>query len=74
MSIPKIINQLWIGDRPRPVNAMNSIRDMNPSYKYMLWNEESIKANLVINPKYKRKIEQHHGQIEELDVDGLDQN
>ena len=59
MSIPKIINQLWIGDRPRPVNAMNSIRDMNPSYKYMLWNEESIKANLVINPKYKRKIEEH---------------
>ena len=59
MSIPKIIHQLWIGDKPRPINAMNSIRDMNTSYRYMLWNEETIKNNLKVYPRYQRKIEGH---------------
>tara|TARA_R110002096_G_scaffold27366_2_gene83880 strand:+ start:1401 stop:2291 length:891 start_codon:yes stop_codon:yes gene_type:complete len=59
MSIPKIIHQLWIGDKPCPINAMNTIKNMNPSYEYLLWNEELIKEKLKVYPRYQRKIEGH---------------
>ena len=32
MKVPKIIHQLWIGDAPMPINAMNSVKNMNPDY------------------------------------------
>ena len=59
MKVPKIINQLWIGDKPPPINAMNSIRIMNPTYEYILWNEELIEKRLKIPNRYQRKIENH---------------
>lgn len=60
MSVPKIIHQLWIGQRPAPLNAMKSIKQMNPDYEYMFWNEELIKDKLFINPRYQRKLEEHN--------------
>ena len=59
MSVPKIIHQLWIGDRDLPINAMNSVKNMNPDYKYMFWCETTIAQNLNIKPRYQRKIEEH---------------
>jgi len=59
MKVPKIINQLWIGDKPAPMNAMNSIKNMNPDYEYILWNEELIEKRLKIPSRYQRKIENH---------------
>ena len=59
MKVPKIINQLWIGNRPAPINAMNSIKNMNPDYEYILWNEELIEKRLKIPSRYQRKIENH---------------
>lgn len=57
--VPKIIHQLWIGDKPPPINAMNSIRNKNPDYEYNLWNEELIEEKLKIPKRYQRKIENH---------------
>ena len=28
MTVPKIIHQLWVGDKPMPINAMNTIKNM----------------------------------------------
>ena len=55
MSVPKIIHQLWIGDKPAPFNLMNSVKDMNPEYEYILWNEDNLKE-LAITKKYSQKI------------------
>ena len=57
--VPKIIHQLWIGDKPPPTNAMNTIRNKNPDYEYNLWNEELIEEKLKIPKRYQRKIENH---------------
>lgn len=59
MSVPKIIHQLWIGEKPAPINAMNSIKNMNPDFEYMFWNEKMIEDKLTIPPRYQRKIENH---------------
>ena len=55
--VPKIIHQLWIGEKQPPLNAMNSVRDMNPDFEYWFWNEELIKERLKIPKKYKMKID-----------------
>jgi len=59
MTIPKIIHQIWIGDKPMPINAMNTVKNMNPDYVYMFWCEKTIEDNLKIHPRYQRKIEEH---------------
>ncbi len=55
MSVPKIIHQLWIGPKSIPINAMNTIKQDNPDYDYILWNEEKLEE-LTIPKKYKQKI------------------
>ena len=57
--IPKIIHQLWIGEKPAPINAMNKVRDMNPHCEYMFWNEDKIKEDLKVSREYNRKIVSH---------------
>ncbi len=59
MKVPKIIHQLWIGDKPSPINAMNSVKNMNPNFEYMFWNEKTIEEKLDIQPTYQRKIDEH---------------
>ena len=55
MSIPKIIHQLWIGDAPMPINAMNSVKNINHDFKYMFWHEKTIEEKLEIKPRYQSK-------------------
>jgi len=44
MPIPKIIQQMWIGDQSiRPSRLMHTWQDKNPSCVYMLWTEENLK-------------------------------
>tara|TARA_R110002074_G_scaffold322262_1_gene492799 strand:+ start:1435 stop:2250 length:816 start_codon:yes stop_codon:yes gene_type:complete len=57
MSIPKILHQLWIGDKPMPSVLMDKVKSDNEDCKYMLWNEELIKSKLKINKKYQQKID-----------------
>ena len=40
--IPKIIHQIWIGTKPRPVNMMDTWKNMNPGFEYIFWNETEI--------------------------------
>ena len=51
MNIPKIIHQIWIGNKPPPINLMNTWKEKNPDYEYILWNE-----NEFIKRKSKHRI------------------
>lgn len=59
MKVPKIIHQIWIGDKAMPINAMNTVKNMNPDYEYMFWCEKTIEEKLKIHPRYQRKIDEH---------------
>ncbi len=59
MKVPKIIHQLWIGEAPIPINAMNSVKNMNSDFEYMFWCESTISEKLEIKPRYQRKIDEH---------------
>jgi len=61
MSIPKIIHQLWIGDKPRPSKLMDTWRDKNPDFEYICWNEEEMQKRKFIF-KCQKKI----NEIEEI--------
>ena len=47
--IPKIIHQLWIGDKPAPLKWMRSWHEKNPGWLYRLWTEKDIRAEKWIN-------------------------
>ena len=57
--IPKIIHQLWIGDKPAPTKMMDTWRDMNPDYEYVRWSEDLIRER---NIKFvcKNRIHEMH--------------
>ena len=43
MAIPKILHQMWIGDKTkRPIRLMETWKDLNPSCVYMLWTDENL--------------------------------
>jgi mannosyltransferase OCH1-like enzyme len=57
MHIPKIIHQLWIGNKPAPTKFMNSWKEKHPDFEYIFWNEnELVKRNF--QPLLKNKIEE----------------
>ena len=42
MPIPKIIHQIWIGPKPRPVKFMDTFRYKHPDFEYILWTESEM--------------------------------
>ena len=58
--IPKLIHQIWLGDKKLPKNCipwMKSWKKFNPDWEYKLWNEENIKAlNIKIFDVYSKRI------------------
>ena len=40
--IPRIIHQIWIGDKPAPTNLMRTWKEKHPGFEYILWNEEEL--------------------------------
>jgi mannosyltransferase OCH1-like enzyme len=43
MSVPKIIHQIWFGDKNMlPYNLVNTWKQLNPSWEHILWTEENI--------------------------------
>lgn len=43
--IPKIIHQIWVGDKKIPKHIkewMNEVRDKHPDFKYYLWTDENL--------------------------------
>ena len=41
-TIPKIIHQIWIGNKPMPINLMNTWKEKHPDFEYICWTEEEI--------------------------------
>src|SRR3990167_106685 len=42
--IPKIIHQIWIGNKSPPKILMDRVREFNPNCKYIFWDETLIKS------------------------------
>ena len=41
--IPKIIHQIWLGDKNKmPFKLMNTVREIHSEWNYFLWTEENI--------------------------------
>jgi mannosyltransferase OCH1-like enzyme len=40
--IPKIIHQIWIGNKPMPINLMNTWKEKHPDFEYICWTEEEF--------------------------------
>lgn len=45
--IPKTIHQIWIGDRPAPLEWIDSWKAMNPDWDHVLW--DNLAAERVMN-------------------------
>jgi hypothetical protein len=66
MKIPKIIHQIWIGPKDKPVFTENWAK-MNPDYEYILWDDEKVKSLKLINKKqYDLFGKQYHGKSDVL--------
>lgn len=40
--IPKIIHQIWIGNKPAPLKLMETWKNKHPDFEYIFWNESEI--------------------------------
>ncbi|MBW1699729.1 MAG: hypothetical protein JRH18_17800 [Deltaproteobacteria bacterium] len=58
MKIPKIIHQIWIGNKPRPRVLMETCKAMNPTWEYRLWTEENLPKDFI-NQKHIESISKH---------------
>lgn len=52
--IPKIIHQIWIGNKPAPIKLMNTWKEKHPDFDYIFWNEEEISKRGMIFECQKR--------------------
>lgn len=61
--VPKIIHQLWIGDRSPPIELMNTWKDkhINKGFEYIYWNEEEF-----IKRGFKSSLNTRINSIEEI--------
>ena len=54
--IPKIIHQIWIGDKPAPTHFMKTWKEKHPDFEYILWNENELITrhfNVQCSPQIK---------------------
>ena len=61
MEIPKIIHQLWIGNKTAPTKFMDTWKNINPDFTYIFWNEEEIQKR-----KLKLTCSKEIDEIEEI--------
>ena len=66
--IPKIIHQLWIGQKPAPTKFMETWRKKHEphGFKYMFWNEKNISQNINLAPLLEKlnSIEEINGKAD----------
>ena len=56
-NIPRIIHQIWIGDQSiRPSKFMQSWKDMNPTFEYIMWTEDEIRKRNLSFGECKKRI------------------
>jgi mannosyltransferase OCH1-like enzyme len=51
MTIPRTIHQIWVGDKPMPVQWMITWTEKHPDFAYHLWTEKEIDGLGLINRK-----------------------
>jgi len=57
--IPKIIHQIWLGDKPKPEYYQRFKKTWlfyNPEYQYILWDDKKVEKLKLINQKLFNKI------------------
>ena len=47
MKIPKIIHQIWIGQKPRPTALLDTCKNLNPTWEYRLWTEDNLPKDFI---------------------------
>lgn len=62
--IPKIIHQLWLGNKEPPMNLIQSWKRLNPSWKHILWTEDRLKYWNFINKKQIDDMEELNGKCD----------
>ena len=62
--IPKIIHQIWIGNLEPPVSLMDSWKNKNPDFKYILWDEEKIRDEKFSSQVKIDEIEEYCGKAD----------
>lgn len=50
-NIPKIIHQLWIGDKPPPSKWMSTWKELNTEFEYNLWDYKKLSKEKFYNQK-----------------------
>jgi glycosyltransferase involved in cell wall biosynthesis len=64
--IPKIIHQIWIGPK-KPPSYMKNWAKLNPSFQYILWDNERVSNFLIKNKKqYDLFGDKYHGKSDIL--------
>jgi len=62
--IPKRIHQIWIGNKPAPVDWMASWSNKNSDYSYFFWNENSLASLQFVNQKLVDQIQDLNGKCD----------
>ena len=62
--IPKTIHQIWIGNLEPPISLMNSWKNKNPNFKYILWDEHRIREEKFASQVKIDEIEEYCGKAD----------
>lgn len=70
MKIPKIIHQIWIGNKPMPRAWMATCKAMNPSWEYRLWTEGNLPTDFINRKQIERmaKDQPHFPEAGQSDI------
>jgi len=62
--IPKTIHQIWIGNLEPPVSLMDSWKTKNPDFKYIIWDEDRVRAEKFDTQTKIDEIEEYCGKAD----------
>lgn len=65
MPIPRLIQNLWIGDQSkRPVRIMDTWKGFNPNCEYKLWTEENLSKRTFVNQNKVDEMKELNGKCD----------
>ena len=63
-NIPKIIHQLWIGDKPAPLNWMDTWKKNHPDFEYNFWDYKKLSNEKFHNQNLIDKMPEYNGKAD----------
>jgi len=69
LHIPRIIHQIWIGNKEKPVHLIDTWKNKNPDCLHILWDEEKIKKEFpsgLYNEDQYNSISEYCGKADIL--------